>query len=261
MPIITLTTDFGTRDHYAAAMRGVLLSLAPKSAICDITHDIEPHNVLHGAFVLCNVWPWFPEGTIHIAVVDPGVGGERRMLLARYESRYVLAPDNGLITLLHRTMRVEEMRVIENRRYFLPGLSTTFHGRDILAPVAAHLSTGIRPREFGRTTDHVEILPIAYKCDSVARRITGQVLYVDRFGTLITNIHQRDLAAIPIRETVVEVYVGEQSIGPIRSYYSQVPAGEPIALIGSTEYLEIAVNMGRAVDRFGSANGTVIEVR
>ncbi len=261
MAIITLTTDFGTRDHYAAAMRGVLLSLAPKSPICDITHDIEPHNVLHGAFVLRNAWPWFPEGTIHVAVVDPGVGSERRLLLGRYEGRYILAPDNGLITMLHRTLRLEEMRLIENRRYFLAGLSTTFHGRDILAPVAAHLASGIRPREFGRSTDHVEILPIAHRCDSVARKINGQVVYVDRFGSLITNIHQRDLAAMPIRETAIEVFVNDQRLGPLRTHYAEVPAGEPLALIGSTEYLEIAVNRGRAAERFGYPAPLQVEVR
>lgn len=261
MAIITLTTDFGTRDYYAAEMRGVMISLAPRAAVVDITHEIEPFNILHGAFVLRSIWPWYPAGTIHVAVVDPGVGSDRRMVMARYDGRYILAPDNGLLTMLHRTLRLEEMRVIENRRFFLQSLSATFHGRDVLAPVAAYLASGIHPREFGRITDHVEILPLSHHCDTRARRIEGQVVYVDRFGNLITNIHRNDLAGIATRDLPIEVHINGESIGPLHMYFAEVEPGEPLAYVGSGDYLEIALNQGRAADRFGEIAGMKIEVR
>ncbi|UCF32967.1 MAG: SAM-dependent chlorinase/fluorinase, partial [Phycisphaerales bacterium] len=147
MTLVTLTTDFGTRDPYVGVMKGVILSMAPKAKVVDITHDIEAHNIAEAAFVLRSIWPWYPEGTVHVAVVDPGVGSERRVLLGRYEGRYVIAPDNGLITLVHRSLRLEEMRVVENRRYLLPHTSGTFHGRDIMAPVAAHMVNGVKAME------------------------------------------------------------------------------------------------------------------
>lgn len=250
MPTITLTTDFGTRDHYVGAIKGVIRSLAPKAEIIDITHEIGPHDVLHASFVLHGIWPYYPEGTIHLAVVDPGVGSERRIILGRYAGQYVIAPDNGLITFLHRTRRVEEMYVVENRRYFLPQPSSTFHGRDIFAPVAAHLASGVKSRDFGRSTDRVEMLDIPHSAEITGRRIMGRILYVDRFGTLVTNINQQNLLALGIKDRDPEVFVGGQNIGPIRSHFGEVPEGEPLALQGSTGYLEIAVNRGSAAERF-----------
>lgn len=260
MAIITLTTDFGTRDHYVAVMKGVIKSISPKSEIIDVTHDIDAHNVVHASFVLMNTVRWFPEGSIHIAVVDPGVGSDRRVLLAKFGGRYVVAPDNGLITMLHRTARIEEIRVVENGRYFLPGISSTFHGRDIMAPVAARLAEGVKPKEFGRATDRIETLPIEHRCDTFARRIRGAVLYVDRFGTMVTNIHRRELEAISARENALEVRVNDERLGPIRGCYQEVAIGEMLGLVGSADYLEIAVNQGRAVDRYESIKDVRVEV-
>jgi hypothetical protein len=260
MAIITLTTDFGTRDHYVGVMKGVIKTISPKADVVDVTHDIEPHNVVHASFVMMNTVRWFPEGSIHVAVVDPGVGSDRRVLLAKFAGRLVVVPDNGLITMLHRTSRIEDIRVVENSRYFLPGISSTFHGRDIFAPVAAHLCEGAKPKDLGRGTDRIEILPIPHRCDTFARRIRGAVLYVDRFGTMVTNIHRRELQAISAREDALEVQVNDQRIGVIRGCYQDVPVGEPLAVIGSTDYLEIAVNQGRAVDRFGPAGEVRVEV-
>ena len=250
MPLVTLTTDYGTRDPYVGAMKGVLKSLAPKVEIIDITHEIEPHNVVQGAYVLQSVWPYYPVGTIHVAVVDPGVGSDRRILLGRYSGRYVIAPDNGLITLVHRSVKVEEMWVVENRRYFLPELSSTFHGRDVFAPVAAHLANGVKTREFGRSTTRVEMLPVPHRGETLGRRVIGQAVYVDRFGTLVTSINRQDLLALAVKDRDAEVLVNGENIGPIRSFFGAVPAGEPVALIGSTGHVEIAVNQGRAIDRF-----------
>jgi hypothetical protein len=258
---IALTTDFGTVDHYVAAMKGVILTIAPQVRLIDVTHEVTPHDIVMGAFTLRSVWPWFPRGTIHVAVVDPGVGSERRILLGRYDGRYVIAPDNGLITLVHRATRLEEMRVVENRHYFFGNPSATFHGRDIMAAVAAHLANGVKTRDFGRKTDRVEMLPIAHRCDTIARRITGRGLYVDRFGTIITNIHRNDLTGAVTTDRELEVTVNAQPLGPVRDYFDQVAPGEALALVGSTGYLEIAVNRGRAVERFGPPEDLKVEVR
>ncbi len=261
MPIIALTTDFGARDYYVAAMKGVILGLAPTATIVDVTHEIEPHNVQHGAVVIRQVWPWFPEETIYLAVVDPGVGTDRRILLAKYAGRYVIAPDNGLVTFLHREFAAEGMYLVENRRYFLGELSSTFHGRDILAPVAAHLANGVKPGEFGPLTDRVEFLNIAHQAERLGDRLVGCVLSVDRFGTLVTNVRQDQLAGLQWPQRAVEVLVNGTLIGPIRATFGDVPKGDPVAMIGSGGYLEIAVNQGRAVERFGSPAPVQIEIR
>jgi hypothetical protein len=281
MPVITLLTDYGGRDYYVGALKGVILGIAPNVRIVDITHDVEPHNILQGAFVLWQIWPWYPPGTIHVAVVDPGVGSDRRIILGQYAGRYVVAPDNGLITLLHREIPAEAMYIVENRRFFTSELSATFHGRDIMAPVAAHLANGVKPKEFGRVTDRLETLPVAEKGEIIGDAVRGTVLYVDRFGTLVTNIRREqlaglrpdaaglpsvDLPASAGRQTAGgtrhawTVLVNGLSIGPIRSAFFEVPQGEPVALIGGSGHLEIAINQGRAVERFGPAHAVVVEV-
>jgi len=259
--IITLTTDYGTRDAYAGVLKGVILGLAPKVTVVDITHDIEPHNVRHGAFVLRQIWPWYPPGTIHVAVVDPGVGTERRILLGQYAGQFVIATDNGLLTFLHRDFPTESAHVIEDRRFFSPSVSSTFHGRDIMAPVAAHLANGAKPREFGRLADHLELLPVAHRAEIHGDALLGAVLYVDGFGTLVTNIRQEQLAAPRVHEREWQVTVNEIPLGALRSNYSEVSRGEALALLGSSGHLEIAVNQGRAVERFGPWDSVRVEVR
>jgi len=261
MQIIGLLTDYGMRDYYAGALKGVILGLVAKVQVVDITHDIDPHNILHGAFVLRQVWPWYPAGTIFVAVVDPGVGSSRRIILGQYAGRYVIAPDNGLVTLLHRDFPVEAMHVVEERRFFLPELSATFHGRDMMAPAAAHLANGVKPREFGRATDRLEMLPLAHCADSTGGSLSGRVLYVDRFGTMVTNIRQEQLRSPRVQERAPSVIVNGRNIGPVRAAFHEVAVGEPIALLGSAGLLEIAVNQGRAVDQFGPLGTTSVEIR
>lgn len=261
MQIITLITDYGGRDYYVGALKGVILSIAPKVTLVDVTHEVEPHNILHGAFVLRSIWPWYPAGTIHLAIVDPGVGTERRILLGRYDGSYVVAPDNGVISFLHRELRTEAMHVVENPRFTLPPASSTFEGRDILAPVAAHLAQGVKPREFGRATDRVEVFPLPRRPEVSAQGLRGCVLYVDRFGTLVSNISRRSLLALGTHKAEFEVLVNDTSVGPILSTFGEVPAGEPVAIIGSTEHLEVAVNRGSAQERFGPVERVRILVR
>ena len=261
MSIVTLTTDYGTRDHYVGAMKGVILGIAPKTTIIDITHDVKPHDIRHGAFVLWQSRRWFPRGTVHIVVVDPGVGSGRRILVGQYAGQYVVVPDNGLLTLLHRETPPEAMHVVENRRYFLPQPSATFHGRDIMAPVAAHLAKGVRISEFGPVTDRLEMLNVAHRAQWAGPTLSGSVLHVDGFGTLVTNIHSEQLTAPRIVRRALEVWVGMVNIGPIRSTFSDVPEGQPVALIGGAGLLEIAVNKGRAADAFGPVAQLSVEVR
>ena len=186
MQIITLITDYGGRDYYVGALKGVILSIAPKVTLVDVTHEVEPHNILHAAFVLRSIWPWFPAGTIHLVIVDPGVGTERRVLLGRYDGSYVVAPDNGVLSFLHRELRTEAMHVVEDPRFTLPHVSSTFEGRDVLAPVAAHLALGVKPRDFGRATDRVEVFPLPRspggQCSGVARTcaLRGPLRHLDQ---------------------------------------------------------------------------------
>jgi hypothetical protein len=258
---VTLITDFGTRDYYAGALKGVILSIAPGVRVIDISHDVEAYNVLHAAFLLRQIWPWYPRGTVHLAVVDPGVGSSRRIILGQYEGRYVIAPDNGLVTLVHRDFPSEAMHVVENRRYFMSEVSATFHGRDIMAPVAGHLANGIRPGEFGQATDNLELLPVASRADTVGNELVGLVLYVDKFGNLVTNIGPDQLAPPCGLHREWEVLVNGHSIGPIRTTFSDVALGESAAVLGSSGLIEIVVNQGSAAERFGPPESIQVSVR
>ena len=255
MPVIALLTDFGTRDHYVAAMKGVILQVNPRALLVDITHEIEPQQVREAAFVLRQVFPCYPEKTIFVAVVDPTVGTSRRILAARYNGRYVIAPDNGLLTFVHRDAELEEMRVVENRVLMAGKLSATFQGRDIMAPVAGHLSLGVPMDRLGPPADRIEIFHSARPTFGRDGSIEGEVLFIDRFGNLITNISELDVTAARFPGPSHEVELGSRSIGPIRATYADVPRGEPVALFGSTQMLEIAVNGGSAAAALGAHRG------
>jgi len=261
MPIITLTTDFGEADHYIACMKGVILQLAPGTQIVDVTHAIGAHDVVHGAFVLRQIQDCFPEDTIHVAVVDPGVGTTRRLIAAAYGSQIILAPDNGLVSLVHRDFPLGELRVIENQRLFRSPVSATFHGRDILAPVAGHLARGTSLEHVGPMINQLEILNLERPTALPDGGIEGQVLYVDHFGNLITNIGEPDLARLPVRGPAMSVYVGPLRIGPLRHTYGDVNPGEIVAILGSTGMLEIAINRGNAAEQLRAKAGTIVLVR
>jgi S-adenosyl-L-methionine hydrolase (adenosine-forming) len=261
MPIVTLTTDFGLQDHYVASMKGVILRIAPKATLVDVTHEIAAHNVLHAGLILDQIWDCFPAETIHLAVVDPGVGTERRILIGRYAGQILIAPDNGLVTLVHRRGHLEEMRVATNSRLFAPSPSATFHGRDIFAPLAGHLARGMKLAEVGPQTDHVQILQIPQPAFTKDHSLAGEVLYVDRFGTLITNIRRDDVTLAYNRRRNAEIHVGDARVGPLMSTFGQVAPGLPVAFIGSTNLLEVAVNQGSAARHFNAGPGTPVHIR
>lgn len=261
MKIVTLTTDFGESDHYIACMKGVILQHAPDAQIVDVTHAIQPHDIVHGAFVLRQVFEHFPAGTIHVGVVDPGVGTSRRLIAVSYESQVFLVPDNGLISLIHRDFPMEQLRSIENTRLFRPQVSSTFHGRDVLAPVAGQLAQGLHFENVGPIVEQLEILNLDRPTLLPNHGVEGQILYVDRFGNLISNISETDVSAIAATGRALNVYVGPLRVGPLRLTYAEVAPGEIIALIGSTGMLEVAINQGNAAIQLRASPGTIIVVR
>src|SRR5262245_46834507 len=232
MAIITLTTDFGTREWFVAAMKGVMAGIAPETRVVDVTHEIEGHNVLAGAFVLAQCCRNFPAGTIHVAVVDPGVGSPRRAVAVKTADHIFLAPDNGVLTLALAGLPTPEIRTIENRKLFNPPVSRTFHGRDIFAPVAAHLATGLPWTEIGPAAERIVLLETA-EPQEIKGGLEGRVLHADRFGNLITNIDARHLEQ-RIGGEPKRFRIGRHVIRKFGRFYAEVAPGEAIALIGSS---------------------------
>lgn len=260
MSVVALITDFGLRDHYVAAMKGVILQINPAATLVDVSHEIPSQDLYHGAYVLRQALPYFPKETIFVCVVDPTVGSDRRILAGRYNDRVVLAPDNGVLSLLHRDGELQDLRVVENRRLFASTLSTTFHGRDIFAPLAGHLSTGTKLDVVGPSAGHIEVLEIASPHFDADGSIHGEVVIVDHFGNLITNISELDLQKSKKRGAPFEVKVGAIDVGPVRRTYSDVKPGEPLALLGSALMLEIAVNAGSAAQTLNAGRGTPVHL-
>jgi hypothetical protein len=261
LSVVTLTTDFGTRDHYVAVMKGIIAQLAPQVPVIDVTHEIQPQNFLQAAFVLRQTLPWFPRGSVHVVVVDPTVGSARRILAGRYAGQIILAPDNGIISLVHRDFRVEDLRVVEDPRYFLPTVSATFHARDIFAPVAARLVTGLPLERLGPQAGEATVWHFARPTLSDEHVLRGQIIHTDRFGNLITNITRQDLVPTYKHRRDVKVYLDDACLGPLRASYHEVAAGEALALIGSSDTVEISINHGSAAERFRPMTDAVVEIR
>jgi S-adenosylmethionine hydrolase len=260
-PIITLTSDFGLRDPYVAAMKGVILDINPTATMVDVSHDVEPQRVAQGAFVLGAALPYFPRGTVHLAVVDPGVGGERRGLVLATPRGLFVGPDNGLLS----PALPDEARAgatepgqasavplpeghrafaITRRQYMREPVSTTFHGRDVFAPVAAHLSLGVDAEESGERVDSVLAFPPFRARRRADGGLEGRVLHVDRFGNLVTDVRAEDLPA-----GGVWIEIGGQVIRGLRRTYEE--AGGLAALVGSSGYLEVALPGGSAAAELG----------
>jgi S-adenosyl-L-methionine hydrolase (adenosine-forming) len=242
--IITLTTDFGTGSPYVAQMKGVILSICREVDIVDLSHAIRPQDVREGALALADATPRFPPGSIHVVVVDPGVGTSRRILYAEIGEQRYLAPDNGLLSRLVSTAQTPLLISLENPAFWLPEPSPTFHGRDILAPVAAHLARGLDPCELGPSRETLVLLDWPQPQRS-ADRITGEVLLVDSFGNLITNLCRADVAALGNPASLTIDYGGRQICGIVPTY-SAALSGELVALFDSQDRLEIAKVGGNA---------------
>ena len=242
-PIITLITDFGTRDHFVGVLHGVIRGICREADIVDITHEVAPFQIGQGAFLLAQTVPYFPEGTIHVAIVDPGVGTERRPVLVECSGYYLIGPDNGVLASTY-SGQPHTARQITNESLFRNEVSRTFHGRDVFAPVAAHLASGVAPELVGPTIDNHWKLSFQEPQRTSKRAWSGTVLHIDRFGNLITNFHIRDfekLTSVPFT-----VFVGPRQITSLAANYSQIPLGEVAAVIGSSGHLEICANQQSA---------------
>lgn len=256
--LITLSTDFGHKDPFVGTMKGVILGVNPNARIVDISHGIPPQDLMAGALVLSSSAPFFPQGTIHVAVVDPGVGGERRPLAIESERSLFVGPDNGILSLSLKGQEIKQIIELSNDTYHLKPTSKTFHGRDIFAPVAAHLSLGVPAQELGNSVKDFNKLawPEVIKAEGTIR---GEVVYVDGFGNLITNIHERNLKTIPPQNVVVSL--GDLAIQGLASNYSHGEQRDYIALINSWGLLEVSLFKGNAQLRCGVKIGQKVRIQ
>ncbi len=257
MSLITLTTDFGLRDPYVAAMKGVMLGIAPDVRLVDVTHQVPPQDVMHAAFVLREAYPFFPPGTIHLAVVDPGVGTARRAVAVQADGHFFVGPDNGLFALVLGEHHVEEAVVLDQPEYWrVPEPAATFHGRDVFAPVAAHLARGYPLQALG--TPLPDLRPLRWPLPIVdAEGVRGLILHVDHYGNCITNVRRADVDGHRDGRGV-RGYVGSAAITALRPTYAEVPSGEPVLLYGSAGLLEVAVNGGNASELLDIHRGAPI---
>lgn len=256
-PIITLLTDFGLQDGYAAAMKGVVLGIAPRARIVDMSHLIPPQDIRWGAYVLRSCYAHFPPGTVHVAVVDPGVGTDRRAVALRAGGHLFMGPDNGLFSFVLEMEKTAEARLLENPAFFRPKISSTFHGRDIFAPTAAHLASGAAFESLGPP---VQPLTAEWARPQVTPdAIRGEVLGCDRFGNIVTNIQHGHLAEFAGKDAF-QVFLEDRRIPVFASTYGELPPGHPLALLGSSDHLEIALNQGSAADFYKARAGQKVRV-
>lgn len=262
-PVIALLSDFGSRDHYAGTMKGVILSICPDATLVDISHDVPPHDVLAAALELSASYKYFPQGTIFLIVIDPGVGSSRRGLAADTGDYRFVAPDNGVLTGVFQEAAPKKVVELTERRYARPTVSRTFEGRDRFAPAAAWIAKGIQLAALGRSVSdyHKLELPIP-ECGPDL--LEGTVLRVDHFGNLVTNIDRRTFEKFVNAEPVqIEVQndAGPQRIGRLVATYADIAADEICALFGSTDHLEIAANAASAAERLGVRRGGAVIIR
>jgi S-adenosylmethionine hydrolase len=243
-PIITLLTDFGLKDPYVAAMRGVILTINPKSTLVDITQQVNSHDIKEGAFILGQAYSNFPKGTIHLSVVDPGVGSPRKPILIVTQNYFFVGPDNGLFTIALRQEGVKQVIVLTNQKFFRSKISSTFHGRDIFAPVAAYLSLGVKPESFGpliKSWQEISFPSPATK----QKELVGEIVHVDAFGNLVSNIDRESLLQFSKGRPLV-TKIGKRTMRGLKKGYWEGKKDEPMALIGSGGFLEISVREGNA---------------
>lgn len=272
-PIITLTTDFGLTDAYVAAMKGVILSINPEVKIIDICHTIRPQDVTQAAFILSTAYPFFPQKTIHLVVVDPEVGTERRAIILRTPSADFIAPDNGVLSYVIQQSLTKVVKDNANSQYVELGpeleaiaitkprfwrspVSSTFHGRDIFAPVAARLSLGFSPIDFGEAITSVVMLPLPHPYHAPDGSLVGQILHIDSFGNLITNIKGDDL---PQTKRAMTIEVGNQLISGLSRTYTE--GRGLLALIGSSGYIEVSLKEGSACAYLNAEVGDEVRIR
>lgn len=259
-PIISLITDFGSSDHYAGTMKGVILGICPDAQIVDITHEIFNYAIAEAAFTLGQAWAYYPRGTVHLIVVDPGVGSRRRPLLAEAGGHCFIAPDNGVLTIALEAAGECKVREITASRYFRKPMSQTFHGRDIFAPVAAHVAKGVAPARFGKRIEDYIRLPLARPVQTGPGQWEGAILKIDHYGNAVTNFRTESwsghLAAGPFQITI-----RGHRVAVVASSYAEMKAEDLFVIGGSAGFLEISIREGSAAALTGCALGDTVELR
>jgi len=288
--VMTLLTDFGNQDAYVGVMKGVITGINPLANIIDICHNIPPQDVFNAAYLLYTSYKYFPKKTIHVAVVDPGVGSRRDIVCVETKDYFFLVPDNGLLSFIVQEEKPKVIVRLANDRYFLPSPSNTFHGRDVFAPAAAYLSLGVKLRQLGIKIDQLEQLEIPKPVPKKAGQVEGQIIYIDRFGNIITNItrehlmqhdHSQSLFKTQMKEITLtislpsqggdeggvkinlkclETTIGKKKIVGLCKTYTDAKPGEPLVLFGSAGFLEVSVNQGNAQKYFKADKGSKIIV-
>lgn len=262
MPILTLTTDFGVKDGFVATMKGVIWSICPSAQIADISHSINPQNVLEGAFVLWRAYSFFPAGSVHVAVIDPGVGTRRRPMAAHLGEHYFVGPDNGLFTPIYEDAEKngwpKEIIELKNKKYFLSEVSHTFHGRDIFAPVAAHLAAGLAAARLGKRIDDLAQPGFLDPRQTSERTWVGEILHIDRFGNLITNFRASEFSLLETRN--VRLMIGGQRVSVMAHNYAERAPGELFLILGSSGYLEVSIGQGSAAHTVGCETGAAAKL-
>ena len=264
MPVITLLTDFGTADEYVGVMKGVMLSICSSVTVIDISHQIEPQDIRQAAYLIPTYFHFFPENSIHIIVVDPGVGSQRSILAVYSRKHFFIAPDNGVLSLLLGDQKSATIVRVENSNYFLKPLSATFHGRDIFAALAGHMACGTQLDGLGtriRKQDIVQLSDLTCQV-SDSGALIGKIVSIDRFGNLITNIDSIQLNMLCESDTAKQprIQIGSLTIFGMTKTYADADPGTPLVLIGSRGYMEIALNGGNAQQQLKARKGDPIRV-
>jgi S-adenosyl-L-methionine hydrolase (adenosine-forming) len=255
--IVTLTTDFGLSDHFTGVMKGVILGICPAARIVDITHQASAFEITEAAFTIAETYRWFPKKTVHVIVVDPGVGTARRPILAEAAGQYFVAPDNGVLSMIYSREK-HKVRAITSDKYFLKPVSRTFHGRDIFAPTAAHLASGTPPARFGKLIEDYCRLRFAEPIRTGKRIWQGTILKIDHFGNLITNLSIADFPDLETRP--FRLLCGQVAITRLSATFADGSPGEPLLIVGSSGYLEIVANRASAAKILGCVTGAPVDL-
>jgi S-adenosyl-L-methionine hydrolase (adenosine-forming) len=260
-PIVTLTTDFGLNDHFVGAMKGVILEIVPEAAIVDISHAVQAFDVLDGAIAISQAYSYFPTGTVHVVVVDPGVGTTRRPIIASSDGYHFVAPDNGVLSMIYAKEERIHVRHVTSGHYFHQPISNTFHGRDVFAPVGAYLAKQVDSHKFGEEIEDYVKFAAPRPKPAGENRIRAVVLKVDRFGNLITNVTPQDVPALfSEKPGAFKITVGSKEVTEIRTSYSEGTAGQVFGILGSMGYLEIAANRAPATQITGANKGSEVSI-
>jgi len=256
-PLITLTTYFGLSDHYAGTMKGVILRICPSARIVDLCHEVSAYEITEAAFLIAQAYRFFPKKTVHVVVVDPGVGTARRPILMEAAGQYFIAPDNGVLSMIYGHEK-HKIRAIANEKYFLKPVSQTFHGRDIFAPVAAHLASGVSAASMGKLIQDYLRVDLESPVRTGKRVWTGKILKIDHFGNMITNFRPDEFPELEKRPFVMAV--GTQRISRLARNYEECGPGEVFVILGSSGYLEVSSNQASAAKLLGCGTGAPVEL-